>query len=1440
MSGERKEIDLIFRAALEGGKTLESVTKSISEIEVALEAQAAAAKRGESAIDDLKGTLESLKRVQDDLKNQASLIADFKALAEQIVKSEEKVTKAAQAHADYTAKLEKAGTATEAQSNKLIKLANASERSQAVLAQQRDSYSTLSDKLSKAGIATDALSGAQTRIRESAAQAAISLVKVNEAIRTYSSDAAKAKKEGQALVDEKVFQQKLEDAAKLNKAGQYVLFWTNALREADIAEGQLKANEALRKAADEAIAATRGYKTLGTAMKGLKEASGGVREAVQGILDPSAKVTSTLSGVEQTVGKVTSAVSAIKGPVGDYRGQVQQLAAAQKAITDQAGIVDAFSRQVAAVRQSRAEYVTARAAVLQYAEALRTSSGNSDQLQASLRNAQSAFSAAQKNLSAQIATANGLRDAMRGAGLSTSNLAATQERLTSAARDSTAAMQGLRDAHAKHGDAVKQSTQAYDLFNSSGRTTLSMTQRIRGQVLSMVAAYVSLYAAINGAKGVVEAFNTKQSVSNQLGISVGNDAKKIAEEWKYLEAQADRLGISLEVLANGYAKFLASSVGTGVSKQNVRFIFETFTEVGRVAGVTRDDMDGIFKALGQILSKGKIQSEELRGQLADRLFGVFGTAKEALKGLFPDFDKALKEGKVTSNYLLQISEAYKKLVAGQLPAATKTLQASQERLNTEIFKFKTLVAEQGFASEYANLVQTLTTFFRSSDGKEFAKGLSSAFGFIAQGLKFIIENLESIKIALQLAFALYAQKEIIALGARALKAAKDFNDLRKSLDEVDGARGKLMGGFLLLNAFFVGWKVGELLFEQIVYVRKFFVYLISGATDAFLRVKFAAESLFVDALPNIFENGLAKTDDKITGFLRSTLAAFALAARAMGKVGLAEAIEKSIQAITVGTGKAGGAAKKLHDQLARDLAQLRRDTALALKEAESGNYGKPVAPAVVRSAGATAPDGTKGKGSAAVDEEAAKKRITTRKQLEKDLEAIEVLIAKRETDTLGDRLHAIDVTYGELEARIREFGGNVSAAMLKSLDLSKSALGAQVIEKFEKELTTAKTGIEKRLRAIDVKIGKSDTTNAEARLKALRDKYEEYYTEIEKFRKTLSDNGKSTVPADVFKSELDDRLKILASLEQMRAYEATVNALLADRDQQLELINSKVKAKVLTERQGQEQALDLVNKTQPGIEKATEAALAFVTVLRDAAAAAGQSTVEFDKMLSKLITAKESSKGLRTEFLSVAQVNEMLSQGATTAFQTMAGAIGDAARGLKSWKDAIGDTARAFAKFAADFLMQIGQMIIKQQILKLLESSGGSGGNFITSAISALVSQHHAGGVVGSGGTSRVAPVAWFANAPRYHGGGVPGLAPDEYAAILKKNEEVLTQGDPRNVLNGGKSGGASPSRPQDIKVINMIDSGSVVSEGLATREGEQSFFNFIRANRTGLKQILA
>jgi len=62
----------------------------------------------------------------------------------------------------------------------------------------------------------------------------------------------------------------------------------------------------------------------------------------------------------------------------------------------------------------------------------------------------------------------------------------------------------------------------------------------------------------------------------------------------------------------------------------------------------------------------------------------------------------------------------------------------------------------------------------------------------------------------------------------------------------------------------------------------------------------------------------------------------------------------------------------------------------------------------------------------------------------------------------------------------------------------------------------------------------------------------------------------------------------------------------------------------------------------------------------------------------------------------------------------------------------------------------------------------------------------HAGGVVGSGGPSRMVPAMAFAAAPRMHSGGVAGLRHDEVPAILQRGERVLSRREAQTYGAGG------------------------------------------------------
>jgi lambda family phage tail tape measure protein len=100
-----------------------------------------------------------------------------------------------------------------------------------------------------------------------------------------------------------------------------------------------------------------------------------------------------------------------------------------------------------------------------------------------------------------------------------------------------------------------------------------------------------------------------------------------------------------------------------------------------------------------------------------------------------------------------------------------------------------------------------------------------------------------------------------------------------------------------------------------------------------------------------------------------------------------------------------------------------------------------------------------------------------------------------------------------------------------------------------------------------------------------------------------------------------------------------------------------------------------------------------------------------------------------------------------------------------------------FAAFADSIMADITRIAVRQAILGpiagWMAGGGGETGGGIGMMLAGLF---HQGGVVGrDAAPSRTVDASLFLTAPRYHTGGMAGLAPDELPAILRRGEAVLT-----------------------------------------------------------------
>lgn len=156
-------------------------------------------------------------------------------------------------------------------------------------------------------------------------------------------------------------------------------------------------------------------------------------------------------------------------------------------------------------------------------------------------------------------------------------------------------------------------------------------------------------------------------------------------EMVFVEKQADRLGASVTDLAGTWSRFEAASKGTNLEGEKARQVFLAVGEAGAKLNLRSFEVEGALRAVEQMMSKGKVQAEELRGQLGDRLPGAFNIMARALGVSTSKLDDMLKKGQVLSEDALPaFAEELRRTFGTDTTTRIDTTTASFTRLWNEI------------------------------------------------------------------------------------------------------------------------------------------------------------------------------------------------------------------------------------------------------------------------------------------------------------------------------------------------------------------------------------------------------------------------------------------------------------------------------------------------------------------------------------------------------------------------------------------------------------------------------------------------------------------------------------------------------------------------------------------------------------------------------------
>ena len=316
----------------------------------------------------------------------------------------------------------------------------------------------------------------------------------------------------------------------------------------------------------------------------------------------------------------------------------------------------------------------------------------------------------------------------------------------------------------------------------SATKSLSALKTVGVAVISVFAGY----AISDFTKQIVSAGVAIDSLTRSYEVITGSQ-RLAAAEMKYINETSKSLGLNLNALENSYKGLLAASQGTALEGEKTRKIFSAVAEASAVLGVSADDTTGTLRALEQMISKGSVQAEELRGQLGERLPGAFNIAAEAMGVSTSKLSDMLQKGEVLADDLLpKLADVLKNRYGAAAEEAGETSRAAFENFTTSVIELKRTLAASGIVEYLAKVARNATDMINSVGGAINAINADKAKTSIAQYDEAIVAAKKNLA-------------EFTSLWGNNIGLVPDnlkdrFNDLKGAVDALEASRAKLALG----------------------------------------------------------------------------------------------------------------------------------------------------------------------------------------------------------------------------------------------------------------------------------------------------------------------------------------------------------------------------------------------------------------------------------------------------------------------------------------------------------------------------------------------------------------------------------------------------------------------------------------------------------------------
>lgn len=259
-------------------------------------------------------------------------------------------------------------------------------------------------------------------------------------------------------------------------------------------------------------------------------------------------------------------------------------------------------------------------------------------------------------------------------------------------------------------------------FNKGIKAVQNSLRSLRAQFQTFVGGIgvgLGFQELIDNAKSLDKVQTTLRNVSGSY--------EQYGENMKFIQGLSKKYNQDLITLTGNYAKFYSAASYAGFALEEQQHIYESLTRASAYFNLTADETNGVMLAIQQMISKGRVSSEELRRQLGERLPGAMnlaaiaaGKAGITVNGTTAELEEMIKEGKVLAKDLL--------------PALANELDGLTQNFNVDTI--------QGATAKLRNSFTELVQKLKIGDiYKSFLNGVSGGLDYISENLKSVAETI---------------------------------------------------------------------------------------------------------------------------------------------------------------------------------------------------------------------------------------------------------------------------------------------------------------------------------------------------------------------------------------------------------------------------------------------------------------------------------------------------------------------------------------------------------------------------------------------------------------------------------------------------------------------------------------------------------------------------